>query len=65
VGFPKFAIVDILDFFPGSRRAGLVLPSDAEMAVVKTTHLRRKPGWDVNAIRDVTDGHRVFQLAGK
>ena len=61
---PKLSVVHILDLFPGARRSAVALPANSEVAIVKSAHLRRQPRRNVDAIRDVPDGHCIFGLAG-
>ena len=61
---PELAVVNVFNAVPGLRRPALLLPADAEMAIVEAAHLRREPGRHVNAIGDVADGNGVFGPVG-
>ena len=43
VRFPEFAVVHILNLFPGFGFSAVALPSNSEVTIVKSTHLRRQP----------------------
>ena len=36
MGFPEFAVVDVLDLLPGAGPGAVALPADAQMAIVET-----------------------------
>ena len=63
--FPDFTVVDVLDGFPGRGVAGSGAPVRAQMPVVQHPHLRREPGRDVDAIRDVADRDVLFTVGDR
>ena len=63
VRLPEFAVVNVVNAFPDLGLAAAQLPSRAQMAIVEAKHLRGQPSGDMNAVGDVSDGHRVFQFA--
>src|ERR1700689_287753 len=62
VRLPKFAVIHILNAFPGARVAAALVPVRSQMPIIEAKHLRSQPGRNMNSVSDVSNGNLVFRL---